>query len=98
MVSARLRMSAFDEPRDDRLIMTWRRAKEIDDGICCIQEPAVVRRVRVGAHKGIVDDIIEKALGENGRMTRQGRRSEILSEALVSCGSGSPRGYENDGE
>jgi hypothetical protein len=43
------------------LIPTGRSAKEIDDGdlpLHRIQKPAVIRRVRVGTHELVVDDII----------------------------------------
>ena len=54
-------MPAHDECRDDGLIPTRRRAEEIDDrGLLVhrIEEPAVIRRVRVGAHESVVDDIV----------------------------------------
>jgi hypothetical protein len=47
--------------RDDWLISTRRRTEEIDDRdllLHRILEPAVIRRVRVGAHELVVDDII----------------------------------------
>src|SRR3984893_8904050 len=52
---------SHDERRNDRLIPTGRRAEEIDDRdllLHRIPEPAVIRRVRVGAHECVVDDII----------------------------------------
>jgi hypothetical protein len=55
-------MPPHDKCRDDGLIPT-RRAEEIDDrGLLLhrIQEPAVIRRVRVGAHECVVDDIITR--------------------------------------
>src|ERR1700730_18999132 len=54
---------SHDERRNDRLIPTGRRAEEIDDRdllLHRIQEPAVIRRVRVGAHELVVDDIITR--------------------------------------
>jgi hypothetical protein len=48
-----------DERRDDGLIPTRRRAEEVDDpGLLShrIKEPAVIRRVRVGAHECVIDD------------------------------------------
>src|SRR5438094_276523 len=56
-------MPAYDECRDDGLIPTGRSAEEIDNRdllLHRIQEPAVIRRVRVGAHECIVDDIISR--------------------------------------
>src|SRR5215469_2944647 len=54
-------MPADDECRDDRLIPTGGSAEEIDDRKLPLQgisEPAVIRRVRIGAHKGVFNDII----------------------------------------
>src|SRR6266403_3832938 len=54
-------MPSHDECRNDRLISTRRRAEEIDNGdlpLHRIQEPAVIRRVRGGAHELVVNDII----------------------------------------
>ena len=54
-------MPPDDESRDDGLIPTGRSAKEIDDRNLLshrVEEPAVIRRVRVGAHECVIDDII----------------------------------------
>jgi hypothetical protein len=56
-----LGMPAHYECRDDGLIPTGRRAEERDDRdlpLHRIQEPRVIRRVRVGAYECVVDDII----------------------------------------
>jgi hypothetical protein len=56
-------MPAHDECRDDGLIPTGRRAEEIDDRdllVHHIQEPAVIRRVRVGAHECVVDNLVAR--------------------------------------
>ena len=56
-------MPAYDECRDDGLIPTGRSAEEIDGRdllLHRIPEPAVIRRVRVGAHELVVDDIITR--------------------------------------
>ncbi len=56
-------MPAHYECRDDGLIPTRRRAEEIDDWdlpLHRIQEPAVIRRVRIGARECVVDDIITR--------------------------------------
>src|SRR5271154_1017063 len=50
-----------DECRNDHLIVTGRGAEEIDDRdlpLHRIPEPPVIRRVRIGPHEGVVDDII----------------------------------------
>jgi hypothetical protein len=54
-------MPPHDKCRDDGLIPTRRCAKEIDDrGLLLhrIPEPAVIRRVRVGPHEGVVDNLV----------------------------------------
>jgi hypothetical protein len=54
---------AYDECRDDGSILTGRSAEEIDDRnlpLHRIQEPAVIRRVRVSAHELVFDDIIAR--------------------------------------
>src|ERR1700756_4569562 len=54
-------MPADDKCRDNRLIPTGRNAEEIDDRdllLHRIPEPTVIRRVRIGAHKSVIDDII----------------------------------------
>ena len=54
-------MPLDDESRDDGLIPTGRSAEEIDDRDLLshgVEEPAVIRRVRVGAHECVIDDII----------------------------------------
>jgi hypothetical protein len=56
-----LRVPAYDKCRDDGLIPTGRGAEKIDDRdllLHRIPEPAVIRRVRIGAHELVVDDII----------------------------------------
>jgi hypothetical protein len=56
-------MPAHDECRDDGLIPTRRRAEEIDDRDLLLhrtQEPAVIRRVRVGAHECVVDNLVAR--------------------------------------
>jgi hypothetical protein len=56
-----LGVPTHNERRDDRLIVPRRGAEEIDDRdllLHCIPEPAVIRRVRVGAHEQVIDDII----------------------------------------
>jgi hypothetical protein len=56
-------MPAHNECWNDRLIMTRRGAEEInyrDLLLHRIPEPAVIRRVWVGAHKGVFDDIITR--------------------------------------
>ena len=63
-------MPAHNECWVDGLIPTGRRAKEIDDRnlpLHRIQEPAVIRRVRVGAHELVVDEVIARALGDHDR-------------------------------
>jgi hypothetical protein len=54
-------MPPDDIRRDNGLIPTGRSAEEIDDRdlvLHRIQEPAVVRGGRIGAHEGVVHDII----------------------------------------
>jgi hypothetical protein len=56
-------MPAHNECWDDGLIPTGRRVEEIDDRdllLHRIQEPVVIRRVGVGSHKLVVDDIITR--------------------------------------
>jgi hypothetical protein len=56
-------MPADDECRDDGLITTGRSAEEIDHrdlSLHRIPEPAVIRRVRVGAHERVIHDIIAR--------------------------------------
>ena len=56
-------MPAHDECRDDGLIPTRRRAEEIDDrGLLLhrIPKPAIIGRVRVGPHEGIVDNFVAR--------------------------------------
>ena len=54
-------MSPHNECRDDGRIMIRRRAEEIDNRdllLHRVQEPAIISRVKVGAHELVVDDII----------------------------------------
>src|SRR5438445_13061671 len=56
-------MPAHDECRDDGLIPTRRDPEEVDDGDLALHrvpKPAVIWRVRVGAHELVVDDIITR--------------------------------------
>ena len=56
-----IRVPAHNECRNDRLIPSDRTPKEIDDRdllLHRVPEPAVIGRVRVGAHEGVFDDII----------------------------------------
>ena len=65
-------MPTHDESWDYGLITTGRRAEEIDDGdlpLHRISEPAVIRRIRIGAHESIIDDIITRVDGIGGNAT-----------------------------
>jgi hypothetical protein len=56
-------MPSHDECRDDALVTAPATCRGIDDRdllLHRIEEPAVIRRVRVGAHECIIDDIITR--------------------------------------